>query len=83
MALTIGAARPWNALTDSGGGKRGTTVFPVKVAYTVRTFYRSRTAVEENWIRVINFFVNPFGEWESGSEEPVKSPQLKDIPRFP
>lgn len=82
-ALTIGAPRSWSPLADSGDGRRGTTVFPVKVTYTVRTFYRSRTAVEENWVRVINFYVNSFGEWQSGSEEPVKSPQIKDIPRFP
>lgn len=82
-ALSIGAPRAWSPLADSGDGKRGTAVFPVKVTYTVKTFYRTRTAVEENWIRVINFYVNSFGEWQSGSEEPVKSPQIKDIPRFP
>ena len=81
--LEIGAPRPWSPNADSGDGKRGTTVYPVKVTYTVRTFYRTRTVVEENWVRIINFSVNSVGEWQSGSEEPVKSPVLKDIPRFP
>ncbi|MEK7723573.1 MAG: hypothetical protein AAB336_04440, partial [Acidobacteriota bacterium] len=82
-AIQFGAPRPWSPIADSGDGKKGTMVHPVKVTYTVKTFYRTRTVVDENWIRVINFYVNEFGEWQSGSEEPVKSPQSKDIPRFP
>lgn len=82
-ALQIGAPRRWAPLEDSGDGRIGTTVYPVRATYTVKTFYRGRTHVEENWIRTINFYVNSFGEWESGSELPVKSPVLKDIPRNP
>ena len=82
-AIQFGAPRPWSPLADSGDGKKGTIVHPVKVTYTVKTFYRYRTVVDENWIRIINFYVNSFGEWQSGSEEPVKSPQTKDIPRLP
>lgn len=82
-ALQIGAPRRWAPLEDSGDGKIGTTVYPVKVTYTQRTFYRTRTQVDENWIRIINFYVDSFGEWQSGSELPVKSPVSKDIPRFP
>ncbi len=81
--IEIGAPRRWNPLEDSGDGKINSTVYPVKVTYTVKTFYRYRTAVEENWVRIINFYVNSFGEWQSGSELPVKSPQSKDIPRLP
>ena len=79
-ALQIGAPRRWAPLEDSGDGKIGTVVYPVKVTYTERTFYRTRTHVAENWIRIINFYVDSFGEWRSGSELPVKSPVLKDIP---
>ena len=82
-ALQIGAPRRWAPLEDSGDGKIGTIVYPVKVTYTEKTFYRTRTQVAENWIRVINFYVDSFGEWQSGSELPVKSPVSKDIPRFP
>lgn len=81
-AVQFGTPRPWIYLQDQGG-KPGITIHPAKVTYTVKTFYRSRTDVRENWIRIINFFVNDFGEWESGSEEPVKSPEAKDIPRLP
>ena len=81
-ALQIAAPRPWVATRDSGG-KPGTLIFPVRATYTEKTFYRTRTVVNENWIRTINFYVNEFGEWQSGSEEPVKSPQTKDIPRLP
>ena len=81
-ALQIAASRPWVNSRDIGG-KPGTIIYPVRVTYTVKTFYRNRTLVEENWVRTINFYVNDFGEWQSGSEEPIKSPQSKDIPRLP
>jgi hypothetical protein len=81
-AIQIAAPRQWIYAHDIGG-KPGTVIYPVRVTYTVKTFYRSRTAVEENWVRTINFYVNDFGEWQSGSEEPVKGPQSKDIPRLP
>lgn len=81
-AIQIAAPRQWIYSRDIGG-KPGTTIYPVRVTYTVKTFYRNRTVVDENWIRTINFYVNEFGEWQSGSEEPVKSPQSKDIPRLP
>lgn len=81
-ALQVAAPRPWIYANDMGG-KPGTTIYPVRVTYTVKTFYRTRTVVAENWVRTINFYVNDFGEWQSGSEEPVKSPQSRDIPRLP
>ncbi len=81
-ALQIAAPRQWIYAHDIGG-KPGTNIYPVRVTYTVKTFYRYRTAVEENWVRTINFYINDFGEWQSGSEEPIKSPQSKDIPRLP
>jgi hypothetical protein len=62
-------------------GKPGTLIHPVKVQYTVKTHYRTRIAAEENWIRVLNFYVNEFGEWSVASEVPVRSPDVKSIPR--
>ena len=81
-ALQIAAPRAWVNANDTGGGP-GTTIYPVRVTYTVKTFYRTRTVVAENWVRTINFYVNDFGEWQSGSEEPIRSPQSRDIPRLP
>jgi hypothetical protein len=81
-AVDFGAPRQWIYSRDIGG-KPGTTIYPVRITYTVKTFYRYRTQVEENWVRTINFYVNEFGEWQSGSEEPIKSPTTKDIPRLP
>lgn len=80
-ALQIGSSRPWSYRQDSGNGQVGTLVYPVKASYTVSTLYRSATEVEEGWIRILNFSVNPFGEWEIGSEEPVKSPTTKRVPK--
>lgn len=80
-ALQIGASRPWSYRQDSGNGQAGTLVYPVKATYSVSTLYRKATEIEDNWVRVLNFSVNAFGEWEIGSEEPVKSPETKRIPK--
>ncbi len=80
-SVQIGQPRKWDYNRDLGNGSASTIVYPVKAVYTVKTFYRTRTLVSENWIRIINFYVNAFGEWASGSEENVKSPTLKEIPR--
>ncbi len=77
--ISIGAARPWSYRQDQGNGKVGTIVYPVKATYTVKTFYRTATEVEEGWIRILNFYVNAFGEWQIGSEENVKSPKVQRI----
>lgn len=78
-AILIGTSRPWSPNRDSGNGKLGTIVYPVKATYTVTTFYRTATEVEEGWIRILNFYVNAFGEWQIGSEENFKSPKVRRI----
>ena len=75
--LEIGAARPWSYSQDSGTGKAGTLVYPVKASYSVTTFYRNATELSDGWIRVLNFYVNAFGEWEIGSEIPIKGGKFK------
>jgi hypothetical protein len=81
-AIQIGTPRKWSYAQDIGNGSIGVTnVYPVKATYTVKTFYRSRTEVSENWIRIFNFYVNAFGEWASGSEENVQAGVTKNIPR--
>ncbi len=78
-SLVIGSARDWDGRRDSGSGERGTKVWPVKVTYTDKTHYRTRTEVAEDWIRVMNFYVDAFGEWRSGSEEPVRAPRVRSV----
>jgi hypothetical protein len=80
-SVQIGTPRKWSYSRDSGNGNAATIVYPVKAVYTVKTFYRSRTLIYENWIRVINFYVNAFGEWASGSEEGIKVGTIKEIAR--
>jgi (p)ppGpp synthase/HD superfamily hydrolase len=43
-------------------GTASTIVYPVKATYPVKTFYRRATEVNEGWIRILNFYVNAFGE---------------------
>jgi hypothetical protein len=80
-AIQIGASRPWSYSQDIGNAKPGSVVYPVKATYTVNTIYRTATDVQANWIRILNFYVNAFGEWQIGSEEPIKSPAIKRVPR--
>ncbi len=80
-AAQIGASRPWTYSQDQGNATAGTLVYPVKATYTVKTFYRNATEVEEGWVRVLNFYVNAFGEWQIGSEETIKAGKFKRIPK--
>jgi len=80
-SIQIGASRPWSYSQDIGNSKPGAKVFPVKAMYTVKTYYKAATEVEEGWIRILNFYVNAFGEWQIGSEEPVKSPKTSRVPK--
>lgn len=79
--LQIGNPRPWSYRQDTGSGTANTIVYPVKATYTVKTLYRAATEVEEGWIRVLNFYVNSFGEWQIGSEEPVSIGKTRRIPK--
>lgn len=79
-------SRRWACTTllhpgDLGNGDLGTKVYPTKVSFTKKTHWRTRTEVSEDWIRVVNFHVNAFGEWQAGSEEAIKSGTYKSVPR--
>ena len=80
-SLQVYPPRKWSYSADDGTGSPGTLVYPVKVTYTENTFYRTQTEVSENWMRIINFYVNAVGEWAISSEESVKMGVRKHIPR--
>jgi len=79
-SLVPGGTRPWEYGRDMGG-KPGTIIHPVKATFHYKTFYRSSTQVSQNWISIINFYVNAFGEWETGSEESIKMGETINVPR--
>ncbi|MES2972456.1 MAG: hypothetical protein V4757_02565 [Pseudomonadota bacterium] len=81
VALQVGTPRPWSYRQDLGNGKQDTVVYPVKVSYTIKTYYRAATEVSEGWVRVANYYVDAFGEWQIGSEEPVSPGRFQRIPR--
>ena len=81
LGLQVGAPRKWSYRQDSGNGQVGTIVYPVRATYTVRTLYRAATEEEAGWMRVLNVYVDPFGEWRIGSEEPVRPGTARRIPR--
>jgi hypothetical protein len=77
--MEFGKTRPWTLTTDDANGGKGTIVYPVKVTYTIKQFYRKRTSLESNTIRQFNFYVNVFGVWEIGSQQLIKKGELSDI----
>ena len=79
--MLVGRPRPWSYRQDIGDGRLGTTVYPVRVGYAVRTYYRAATEVSEGWIRLVNFYVDGFGEWRIGSEESIRGGTFRRIPR--
>ena len=80
--MQVASPRPRDRLLAMNGGTpRTTVVYPVKMKYSVKTFYRSRTDVNDDWIRVYNVFVNGFGEWQFGSAENIEGPDIKNVPR--
>lgn len=79
VSVQIGRSRPWTYAQDRGNGNEDTVVYPVKATYNVRTIYRAATEVEEGWVRILNFYVNAFGEWQIGSEENVRTGAFRRI----
>lgn len=81
-SMQIGKPRLMDYLVDKGDGIPGKTlVYPIKVIWTEKTFYRTRTAVSERKIAIINFNINSFGEWQYGSATNISDGTYKSIPR--
>ena len=84
LSMQIGRSRKWrfNGATgggDLGGGDADTVVWPIRIEFTNKEHYRTSTTVWEGSIRIFNFFVNSFGEWQYGSAESVKRAETRII----
>lgn len=42
-SMQVGTPRPWSYRQDQGSGKVGTSVYPAKTTYTIKTLYRAAT----------------------------------------
>jgi hypothetical protein len=83
-SMQAGKSRLWrfNGATgggDLGGGDADTVVWPIRIAFSNKEHYRTSTTVWEGSIRIFNFFVNSFGEWQYGSAETVKRAETRII----
>lgn len=82
QSMQIGKPRKMDYLADKGDGTPGVTiVYPVKITWTEKTFYRTRTAVTENKIAIVNFNVNSFGQWQYGSATNISDGTYKSVPK--
>ena len=79
-AFQIGTPRRWRPLDDIGSGNTNTTVYPIKVSWTEKTFYESFTQQIDS-ISIFNCYVNAVGEWECGLGQRIKQSDTKRIPR--
>ena len=70
--LQIGKPRKWNPRIDMGSGSVDTVVYPIRVKWTWKTFYRTATNVEANREDVFNCYVDAFERWTCGLGERVK-----------
>lgn len=78
-SFQLGAARKWRPLDDYGNGNPNTTVYPVEVTYTLKTFYRREIEILQN-IRVFDCYVNSFSKWECGVGRRIKDGEIKRVP---
>lgn len=78
-AFQIGASRKWRPLDDIGSGNTNTSVYPIKVSWTEKTFYESFTQQIYS-ISIFNCYVNAVGEWECGLGQRIKDSDIKRIP---
>lgn len=79
-AFQIGTPRKWRPLDDIGSGNTNTSVYPIKVSWTEKTFYESFTQQIDS-ISIFNCYVNAVGEWECGLGQRIKESDIKRIPR--
>jgi hypothetical protein len=81
VSMQSGKPRLMNYLADKGDGIPGkTVVYPIKVSWTEKTFYWTRTAVVEKKIAIVNFHVNTFGARQTGSATFISNDIYKSVP---
>jgi hypothetical protein len=78
-AFQIGAPRKWRPFLDLGNGNASTIVHPVEVKYTLKTFYRRETQVQQN-TDIFDCYVNLMHKWECGVSKRIKRGEIKTIP---
>jgi hypothetical protein len=78
-----GAPHRWNKTTDSGaGGTIDTVVFPVRVVWNQKTFYRSYDEVQTGNARIFTCYVD-VDKWFCGSAQFIRDGAKKQIPVSP
>ena len=74
-----GVPHRWNKNTDSGaGGTIDTVVFPVRVVWNQKTFYRTVNDVQTNNARVFTCYVN-VDRWLCGSAQFIRDGEKSQI----
>ncbi len=78
-----GAPHRWNKNVDSGaGGTISTLVWPVRVSWNQKTFYRSYDQIQTGSARVFTCYVN-VDQWFCGSAQFIRDGAKKQVPVAP
>lgn len=77
--LDIGAPRPWNPDQDVGSGQRTTLVYPVRAAWTRKTFYRTYTLVQGH-DGTFSCYVTLLGTWTCEAGPRIHDGEVTRIP---
>jgi hypothetical protein len=77
--FAIGAPRKWNLRTDTGaGGTADTIVYPVRVKYTTKSFYREQNKVTSDREQLFACHVD-VGRWICGPDQVLKEGEKVQI----
>ena len=77
--LAVGAARPWTPNQDVGSGHRGTLVYPVRAAWTSKTFHRTQALVQAHE-GTFHCYVNALGTWTCEPGQRLRDGEAKRLP---
>jgi len=78
--FTVGAPRRWEIYRDIGQGEANTLVYPIRVAWNQRTFFRTRNEQRTGAEGMYSCFVDKLNLWQCGhADGPHKDGTVQQI----
>lgn len=77
--FTIGAPHRWRVYEDIGQGNANTLVYPIRVKWNQKTFFRTRNVLQTDNEDTFNCFVDNTNLWQCGHAGPRKEGNVQEI----
>jgi hypothetical protein len=77
--FTIGAPHRWRVYEDIGQGNANTLVYPIRVKWNQKTFYRTRNVSQTDNEDTFTCFVDNTNLWQCGHAGPRKEGNVQEI----